>query len=108
MSTRPSRASCTIVARRSGCIAERDAELAQLSPKRDEPRRLLVEDRGEERRIRDRERVGDVARGSGTAGGDDRERNPAGRWERRSGAEAVFGASRAVGGPGNSPATRPP
>ena len=63
ISTRPSRASWTIAARSSGCITERHPHRsASSSRSEDEPRRVLVEDRGEQRRLGDLERLGDVAR----------------------------------------------
>src|SRR5581483_10065915 len=75
MSTRPSAASWTIAAFSSGCIPERDSQPAQLLAQRDEPLGVFVEDGREERRLRHRERFGDVARVPGAARGDHRERD---------------------------------
>src|SRR5439155_23069535 len=73
--TRPSSASWTIAARSSGCIAKGDAEVAQLVAKRDEPGRILMEDRREERGLRNLERRCDVPGVAGAARGDDRQRH---------------------------------
>ena len=58
MSTRPVPASWTIAARSSGCIAERDPEPRKLVARarsRPRPSGVLVEDRREQRRLRDLE-----------------------------------------------------
>src|SRR3954468_21417868 len=73
ISTRPLSASWTIAARSSGCIAEGHAGGAQLAAKRREPVGVLVEDRGEQGRLRNRERLDDMLGPAGSAGGDDRD-----------------------------------
>ena len=80
ISTRPVSASWTIAARSSpsGGIAEPHPQSAQLVAQRGEPVGILVEDRREQRRLRDLERVGDVARVAGAARGDHRHRHRVG------------------------------
>ena len=58
----PSSASWTIagVSSPSGCIADLHPQLAQLLAQRREPLGILVQDRREQRRLRDLERLGDV------------------------------------------------
>ena len=80
ISTRPVSASWTIAARSSpsGGITERHPQLAQLVAQRREPLGILVQDRREQRRLRDLERLGDVARVAGAARGDHRDRDRVG------------------------------
>src|SRR4051812_411728 len=60
ISTRPLVASCTIAG--LSCISHLDAEVAQLVPQPNESQWVLVEDRREQRGLRDAERVGNMLR----------------------------------------------
>ena len=62
MSTRPSRASCTIAAWSSGCIAKVDAEGTQLRAQLDEPRGCSCRIDASSAACDDAERIGDVLR----------------------------------------------
>ena len=78
ISTRPVAASWTIAARsvRLHRGAARPGRAARRAAR--EPRRVLVEDRREQRRLRDLERLGDVARLAGAARRDHRHRDGVG------------------------------
>ena len=90
----PVAASCTIAGFSSGCIA--DSRRARAARRAATTSRvgILVQDRREQRRLRDLERLGDVLRGARAARGDHRESNRGG--DRRRQLQVVAGA-RAVG-----------
>ena len=62
MSTLPDSASWTIAARSSGGISEWHPQAAELVSQHDQTGGVLVEDRGQERGLRDLERGRDVGR----------------------------------------------
>src|SRR5581483_651569 len=66
---------CTIAGRSSGGIADLDAERRELAPERGESRRLLVQDRREERGVDDAQRGGDVRGAPGAPRRDHRQRH---------------------------------
>src|SRR5262245_24327962 len=82
MRTRFVSASWTIAALSSGGIAERDPELPELVAEPLEPDWILVEDRREQRRLRDVERVRHVTRRPGSARCDHGKRDSIGNGAR--------------------------
>ncbi len=84
-------ASCTIAGR---SVIGPEPQLAQLAAQRREPLRVLVQDRRQQRRLRDAERVGHVLRVPGAAGSDHRQIDRLG--DGRGELEVVAG-SRSVG-----------